>query len=700
MAKKELDRFDTKAKRGIQISTKLLALVGGTVLFSCTIVSFMCLATFARKQMKATEASLSNTAEGAMRVMTDWIVTLKGYSFITSERQDVKEAVLNNDSRALQSIVNASAQKLDFEVMAVTDPRGRVLQGGGHNISPGTDLSNLSAVKSALRGVDGCAYEPIGSSPFAAVYASPIRNAGRTIGISIFAYDLTTDDFITLMKTGYDVECTIFKDTERVVSTLHGVVGTRLDNATISNQVLQTGMPFTGENTINGSLFYSVYTPLKNEDGTITGMLFIAKSMENIESIRNSTITLVVPIVIVLAIVLIILSYMFIKWLMWRIANVTNFLKELEQGDADLTKRCKLFIRDEIGDLIIHFDLFLDRMQNMMKQLQDSKQELNYSGKDMADGAASTVNAISEIITNIDGISAQITNQGMSVDQTADAVRDISSNISTLESMIERQGNGVSQASSAVEQMIGSISSVNVSVDKMAASFQSLSANAQSGFTKQQAVNDRIKQIETQSEMLQEANQAISSIAEQTNLLAMNAAIEAAHAGEAGKGFSVVADEIRKLSETSSEQSRTIGDQLNKIKDSISEVVQASTESSEAFTAVSAQIKQTDVLVAQIKAAIEEQNAGSQQINSALKSMNDSTVEVRKSSKEVTTSNERIMRETATLQDVTSNMKQSMEEMSNGARKINEQGASLNSISKTVKSSIDKIGSQIDLFKV
>ena len=698
---KELDRFAKNAKRGIQISTKLLALVGGVILLSCALVASASITVFALKETASTEKALVNTAKGAERVLEDWMVTVKSDALLASRNPDLQQAMAEKDSSRLQALTTLYNKDCDVEGICFVGTDGTVLNGGAAGIfSAGAKLGSSHAVSSALRGTGVEAFEPIGTSDYAAIYAAPVRYDGKIVGASVFAYDLCTDDYITLMKTGYDVECTIFKGDVRAITTIPGAKGTKLDNQEVINKVLNNGQPWDGRITLFGDSYMAVYSPLKNSDGSITGMLFIAKTLRNVEATRNATITTVVPMILFLAAIMIFFAMRFIKWLMWRIANVTNFLKELETGNADLTKRCKLFIRDEIGDLIIHFDLFMDKLQDIIRQVKDSKGELQVAGNDMAASTEDTTSAITEIIANIDGIGAQITNQMNSVNQTASAVNDISSNITSLNHMIEDQAAGVTQASSAVEQMIGNIRSVNSSVDKMASSFETLSADAQMGFTKQQDVNERIKQIENQSEMLQEANQAISSIAEQTNLLAMNAAIEAAHAGEAGKGFSVVADEIRKLSETSAAQSKTIGDQLSKIKDSITEVVAASTESSEAFASVSNKIKETDQLVIQIKSAMEEQNAGSKQIGDTLRSMNSSTVEVRKASGEMAGRNEHIMHEMKMLQDVTTSMKQSMDEMSVGARKINESGAALGDISQKVHGSIEKIGGQIDQFKI
>ena len=382
--------------------------------------------------------------------------------------------------------------------------------------------------------------------------------------------------------------------------------------------------------------------------------------------------------------------------------TVTGTIHGIATGNADLTRRVVLDHehKNEIGDVVKGFNLFTEKLQNIIRNLKESKENLVRTGNSLNESAGDTVGAISKILSDINSMDNHMAEQSESVSQTAGAVNQITSNIEELNRMIESQSGQVSQASAAIEEMIGNIRSVDSSVTKMAGAFESLAEKAITGVQKQSDVNKRIVSIEEESKSLREANSVISSIAGQTNLLAMNAAIEAAHAGEAGKGFSVVADEIRKLSETSSAQSKSIGDQLKRITATINGIVMASNEAGTAFSAVTEGINDTNNLVQEIKMAMSEQEEGSKQITQVLSGMTEITGQVRSASAEMSDGNKTILEEVRKLQHHMATIRQDMDKMGGEAQSIQQTGNSLANLSGEMDASIKKIGNEVDLFKV
>ena len=678
--------------------SKKIGILAAVAIIVSSVSAGICSINVSKKQLRGLIIESVETTElGVLNTLDNWRHILQASTLVLADKTRLATALGNRDYDTAKALLEEQVKVLDTDFLMVTDEKGRVVAGG----KDGTNLSDSYAVKAALRGEKDFTYEDSELYEYSLVVAYPIKNKGHIVGTVLGGYSLVNPEFVEEIKSNFKVECTIFRGNERISTTLgKKYIGTKLDNQNIVNHVLSNGERFNGTNKIDENTYFCIYAPLKDNEGNISGMLFVAKDTKAEEEALLGVTKIIVPVIIVLAVLLVLVATVFLRSLLKPLIGVKVTLEDISSGEADLTKRIEQKSNDEIGDVVNGFNKFAGKLQNIIGDVKTSKDELLVAGEDLSGATQDTASSITEIIANIESMTNQINAQNQSVSSTAGAVNEIASNIESLEKMIESQSAGVTQASAAVEEMIGNIISVNSSVEKMALSFDELRANSQTGITKQQNVNERIAQIESQSQMLQDANVAIASIAAQTNLLAMNAAIEAAHAGEAGKGFAVVADEIRKLSETSTAQSKTIGNQLNNIKDSINDVVSASSESSIAFEAVSRKLEETDALVIHIKSAMEEQNEGSKQITEALHSMNDSTIEVRNASAEMQEGNRMILEEVKQLQNATTQMTQSMEEMSVGARKINETGAALTEVASQMKGSINKIGEQVDQFKV
>jgi methyl-accepting chemotaxis protein len=379
---------------------------------------------------------------------------------------------------------------------------------------------------------------------------------------------------------------------------------------------------------------------------------------------------------------------------------VSDTLRDISEGEGDLTKQIETKTKDEIGDLSRYFNLTLDKIRNLVVIIKKQAAALFDIGNELASNMTETAAAINEITANIQSIKTRVVNQSASVNETNATMEQITVNIDKLNGHVENQTSSVAKSSSAIEEMIANIKSVTDTLGRNAENVRQLMEASDVGRTGLSGVSADIQEIARESEGLLEINSVMENIASQTNLLSMNAAIEAAHAGEAGKGFAVVADEIRKLAESSGEQSKTISTVLKKIKDSIDMITKSTDSVLSKFGAIDLGVKTVSEQSENIKNAMEEQSVGSQQILEEIGQLNEITQEVKNGSGEMLEGSKEIITEGKNLELATQEITNGMNEMSVGADEINVAVNRVNTISVENKESIDILVREVSRFKV
>jgi len=418
--------------------------------------------------------------------------------------------------------------------------------------------------------------------------------------------------------------------------------------------------------------------------------------MRGVNALRNFVITLAL-IALVIAVVII---YLVLNSTTAPIVKVTETLRDISEGEGDLTRSIELHSNDEVGDLAKYFNNTLKKIKDLVILIKKQAHVLSDIGTSLSSNMTETAAAVNEITANIQNIKGRVINQSASVTQTNATMEQVIANINKLNGHVENQSRNISQASSAIEEMVANISSVTNTLVNNAANVNTLQESSEVGKTGLQEVAADIQEISRESEGLLEINSVMENIASQTNLLSMNAAIEAAHAGEAGKGFAVVADEIRKLAESSSEQSKTIGTVLKKIKESIDKITKSTENVLTKFELIDSGVKTVADQESNIRNAMEEQGEGSKQILKSAGGLNEITAQVKSGSEEMLNGSQEVMHESQNLEKMTQEITGGMNEMASGADQINVAVHNVNDMTQKNREAIDSLIKEVSRFKV
>lgn len=327
---------------------------------------------------------------------------------------------------------------------------------------------------------------------------------------------------VSELAAEYIKEITIFEDTDLAK---FNSGKKKMDGGKLADSKFPVAKS-TDDFIFKGVLIYEDEYEEKTPVGTV--VVNIDKTpLEN--TLSNLVMRLLVQTVVLDIVIILMLTVLCKKIVIQPISDVTLALGAMAKGEGDLTQR--LIVKEgEIGALSENFNRFVINIQELIKMIALSMNQLNTLSQDLTLNAASTSERVSQQRVETDQVAAATTQMSTSSEEINRSAKNASS--------VASQGNENVEKSQQV-------------LNKTSESVKELALEIERGAKAVGKVKNDVNSITSVLDV-------IGSIADQTNLLALNAAIEAARAGEQGRGFAVVADEVRTLAKRTQESTSEV----------------------------------------------------------------------------------------------------------------------------------------------
>ena len=421
-----------------------------------------------------------------------------------------------------------------------------------------------------------------------------------------------TEDLLDAIYNKDEVHMTIFYGDTRYLTTIkdsggNRIVGTKASDAVIDT-VLNQGENYISEGVdIQGVKYFATYEPLKNGE-EIVGILFIGLEQSKIQEVINGLIVHMVVVGSIIAVVLLAITFVVCLMLVKSIQIVANDLRTLTDGNLNIDCHVKKINKnDEIDGLADCTNKLAERFREVVDRIQKNSGILNSDSVKLNDVVSDTSSSVSNVVSAMDDVAHGATNQ-------AETSSDLMANIEELSAKLDMITSHIDELNETTKSVSDDAMDTKHIMNEL------LGINEDTKNSVEAIVNqsrDTLNAVEEINSIVR----AIEEITTQTNLLSLNASIEAARAGESGRGFAVVAGEIGALAQQSADSAKKISIIISNI---VSQVEKSSALSDDLSKNASHQINKladTQRTMETVLSGVEDISTNTDSIYSEVKSL-------------------------------------------------------------------------------
>ncbi|ATC96557.1 methyl-accepting chemotaxis protein [Pseudoalteromonas tunicata] len=376
----------------------------------------------------------------------------------------------------------------------------------------------------------------------------------------------------------------------------------------LKDQVLSKKSFVLTEIEIDGTPYFLASDYIKELDWYVLAQVPQSEIYEELNSMTRDSALVAITIMFVF----LLLSVGVAKGISAPIVHISELLKQIAEGEADLRKRLPVESQDELGHLAQNYNVFIGQLQSLIQQVLNSCQQL--------------LNSVEEVNQLNKSTSVELAEQRDQTMQVATAVTQMGATIEEIAKNAVETANAAETATGKVHEGMGV-------VDDTIRYIQTLSGEMK-------VSGKVIYELAEHTESIGSILSVIRGISEQTNLLALNAAIEAARAGEQGRGFAVVADEVRSLAMRTQTSTEEIQNMIAKLQEGsknavgtiesgqiqVDKSVSASNKAGNALRSIDESVDTIKSMSIQMATATEQQNVVVHDINRNIVNISDVTL--------------------------------------------------------------------------